>query len=242
MNPSVDPSISSSWKILRRISYAWSDKIVVQSEDAAIWINRYCRKQAVVIPNPLRSLPPLNDDRQPLIVAVGRLVHQKGFDLLLRAFATIASDFNDWNVAIVGEGSERENLLRLRDELALTTRVRFVGQVRDVESWMARAGMVVQPSRFEGFPNVLLESMGMGAPVISADCPSGPADIIQHGINGRLVPVEDVRALAQAMAGLIAEPQLRESLGWEASNVRQNFRQDLIMGRWEECLRGAIEA
>ena len=78
----------------------------------------------------------------------------------------------------------------------------------------------------------------MGAPVISADCPSGPADIIQHGVNGRLVPVEDVRTLAQTMADLIAEPQLRESLGREASNVRQNFRQELIMGRWEECIRG----
>lgn len=239
MEPSVDPTISSSWKLLRRFSYAWSDEIVVQSKDAERWIRRYCRKKPIIIPNPLRSLPQLKRNRQQLIVAVGRLVHQKGFDLLLRAFAKIAAEFSDWNVVIVGEGSERENLLRLRDELSLTTRVRFIGQVRNVESWMACAGLVVQPSRFEGFPNVLLESMGMGAPVISADCRSGPADMIQDGINGRLVPVEDVTTLARVMAELIAEPRLCKSLGREASKVRQSFRQDLIMDRWEECLRGS---
>ena len=103
---------------------------------------------------------------------------------------------------------------------------------------MARAGLVVQPSRFEGFPNVLLESMGVGAPVISADCPSGPADLIQDGVNGRLVPVEDVTSLARVMAELMADPKAREILGNEATKVRQLFRQDLIMDRWEECVRG----
>ena len=239
MEPAADPTVSSGWRLLRRISYAWSDEIVAQSKDAARWIRRYCRKEPIIIPNPLRSLPQLESERQPLIVAVGRLVNQKGFDLLLTAFAKIASDFSDWNVVIIGEGNERDNLLRLCDELSLATRVQFVGQVRDVESWMSRAGLVVQPSRLEGFPNVLLESMGMGAPVISADCRSGPADMIQDGVNGRLVPVEDVTTLAQVMAELMAEPKLRESLGREATKVRQSFRQDLIMDRWEKCLRGS---
>jgi len=239
MEPGADPTVSSGWRLLRRICYVWSDEIVAQSKDAARWIRRYCRKEPIVIPNPLRSLPQLECERQPLIVAVGRLANQKGFDLLLRAFSKIASEFSDWNVAIIGEGKERDNLLRLCDELSLTTRVRFVGQVQNVESWMARAGLVVQPSRLEGFPNVLLESMGMGAPVISADCHSGPADMIQDGVNGRLVPVEDVTTLARVMAELMAEPKLRESLGREASKVRQSFRQDLIMDRWEECLLGS---
>ena len=239
MEPGADPTVSSGWRLLRRISYAWSDEIIAQSTDAARWIRQYCRKDPIIIPNHLRSLPQLDCERQPLIVAVGRLVNQKGFDLLLTAFAKIAFDFSDWNVAIIGEGKERDNLLRLCDKLSLATRVQFVGQVRNVESWMARAGLVVQPSRLEGFPNVLLESMGMGAPVISAACRSGPADMIQDGVNGRLVPVEDVTTLAQVMAELMAEPKLRESLGREASKVRESFRQDLIMDRWEKCLRGS---
>ena len=104
VQPSADPTVSSVVRFLRRITYPWSDEIVVQSKDAAKWIRRHCRKQATVISNPLRFLSQAECDRQPLIVSVGRLVNQKGFDLLLRAFAKIAPEYSDWNVAIVGEG------------------------------------------------------------------------------------------------------------------------------------------
>lgn len=236
VQPALHVALPLQWRVLRRVLYAWSDEVVAQTQDAVRWIAQNCRKKAVVIPNALRLLPEPSTGREPLIVAVGRLTKQKGFDLLLRAFAGIAPTFRDWNVAIIGEGSERPNLLRLRDELALADRVEFVGQTRDVLTWMARAGIVVQPSRFEGFPNVVLEAMGMGAAVISADCPSGPADLIESGVNGCLVPVEDVGALMNAMAELIAQSELRERLGREASKVRQRFRQELIMARWEACL------
>jgi GalNAc-alpha-(1->4)-GalNAc-alpha-(1->3)-diNAcBac-PP-undecaprenol alpha-1,4-N-acetyl-D-galactosaminyltransferase len=167
---------------------------------------------------------------------VGRLTHQKGFDVLLRAFARIAPDFATWTVAIIGQGEERESLTQLRGELLLDNRVEFVGLTADVGAWMARAGLVVQPSRFEGFPNVVLESMGFGAAVISANCHSGPADLIDDGVNGRLVPVDDVGALANAMAELISRPEERERLGRAAYNVRERFRQDVVMDRWEACL------
>lgn len=236
VDPAKDPTISSGWRLLRRVCYRWADGIVSQSDDAAEWVRRHCRREPTVIPNPLRPLPDTVFERQPLIVAVGRLARQKGFDLLLRAFSEIASEHDTWNVVVVGEGAEKDSLLRLRDQLGLAERVQFVGYVRDVEPWMAKAGLVVQPSRFEGFPNVVLESMGMGAAVISADCPSGPADLIEDGVNGRLVPVEDVGALAQSMAELMVNQDLREALGREASKVRQRFRQDVIMDQWEKCL------
>lgn len=234
--PAADTTLSLEWKLLRRVFYAWSDEIVVQTADAARWIQRNCRKRAIIIPNPLRFLQQPPRERQPLIVAVGRLSREKGFDLLIRAFARIAPDFEDWNVAIIGEGKDRDELLRLRDELVLTKRVQFIGQVQNVETWMARAGLVVQPSRFEGFPNVVLESMGMGAPVISADCPSGPSDIIEDGVNGRLVPPEDVATLAQVMAELMSQPKICETLGREAAKAIQRYRQEVIMPYWEACL------
>jgi glycosyltransferase involved in cell wall biosynthesis len=78
--------------------------------------------------------------------------------------------------------------------------------------------------------------MGMGAAVISADCRSGPADLIEDGVNGRLVPVEDVAALAQAMSELMLRQDLRDCLGREASKVRQRFCQDLVMTKWDMCL------
>jgi GalNAc-alpha-(1->4)-GalNAc-alpha-(1->3)-diNAcBac-PP-undecaprenol alpha-1,4-N-acetyl-D-galactosaminyltransferase len=236
IQPEKDWTVPLSWRVLRRMLYARADVVVAQTHDAAQWIRRECRKPTTVIPNALRLLPEATGARQPLIVAVGRLSTQKGFDLLLRAFARIASEFKEWRVAIIGEGSERANLVRLRDDLGLIERVEFVGQVENVERWMACAGLVVQPSRFEGFPNVVLESMGMGAAVVCADCSAGPAELIEDGVNGRLVPVEDVRALATVMAELLSRPEMRERLGREALKVRQRFRQDAIMAQWEACL------
>ena len=236
MQPAVDPTLSRFWKLLRRLLYRWSDVVVAQSSDAARWITENCGKDAVVIPNALRPLPLLECERQPLILAVGRLTHQKGFDLLLRAFAGIAPEFEDWRVAIAGDGRERENLVRLRNELQISERVELVGQVSDIENWMSRAGLVVQPSRFEGFPNAVLESMGMGAPVIAADCPSGPSDLIEDGVNGRLVPVEDVATLGKVMAELMSQRALRDTLGREAAKSRHLYNQDAIMAKWEACL------
>lgn len=236
VQPAVHLMLPATWRMLRRILYIWSDAVVAQTEEAAHWIQRNCRKKATVIPNALRSLPLASAERERLIIAVGRLTRQKGFDVLLRAFAKVASVFDGWRLVIIGEGDERGKLLLLRSELMLTDRVELPGQSADVATWMARAALVVQPSRFEGFPNVVLEGMGMGAAVISADCPSGPAVLIEDGINGRLVPVDDVAALAQAMAELMSSQDVRKRLGLEASKVRERFRQDLIMAQWEECL------
>jgi glycosyltransferase involved in cell wall biosynthesis len=127
----------------------------------------------------------------------------------------------------------------LSEQLQLGDRIEFRPPVKNIESWMSRAGLVVQPSRFEGFPNVIMEAMGMGAAVISADCRSGPAEIINDGVNGRLVPVEDVAALTKVISELLRQPEERVRLGREAKKVRQAFRQDLVMQKWESCVAPA---
>ncbi len=195
----------------------------------------HCRTNVSVIPNALRILPEAFGERRCYILAVGRLTRQKGFDLLLQAFARITRDFEGWSLVIIGEGEEREALMRLSREL-LDDRVQFVDPTPDVVGWMAHAGLVVQPSRFEGFPNVVLESMGLGTAVISANCPSGPADLIEDGVNGRLVPVDDVEALAASMAELMADAGERGRLGRAAYGVRERYRQDVVMELWDACL------
>jgi len=235
-NPILENRITIPWKILRRLFYAHADTVIVQTNDLKLWIDEHCRIKSMVIPNPLREMPKLSYKRENLIVAVGNLSKQKGFDLLLRAFSRIASEFNEWRVAIVGQGNEYEKLMQLRNDLMLEHRVDFIGQSDEVEKWMAQSGLVVQPSRFEGFPNVLLEAMSMGAPVISADCEFGPSDIIQDGVNGRLVPVEDVSTLARVIAEMICQPALREQMGLEAMKVRETYKQDKIMEQWEQSI------
>jgi glycosyltransferase involved in cell wall biosynthesis len=236
IQPALHTSLPRMWRILRRFLYVRADEVVAQTRDAAHWLESHCRTSVSVIPNALSLLPEPSGERRSVIVAVGRLTHQKGFDVLLRAFACIAPTFRDWSLAIIGEGEERESLARLRGELHLDNRVEFVGQTSDAVYWMARAGLIVQPSRYEGFPNVVLESMGLGAAVISTDCRSGPSDMIEDGVNGRLVPVDDVSALANVMTELISSPEERVRLGRAASGVRERYRQDIVMDRWETCL------
>lgn len=235
-HPAYDTTVGPQWRMLRKALYRFGHCLVAQTREAADWMARNLTKRTVIIPNSLRVLPDIDERREPTILAVGRLGKEKGFDVLLRAFALIAESFDEWNVAIAGEGGERCALLGLANELGVSARISLLGEVRNVEFLMARAGLVVQPSRFEGFPNAVLEAMGMGAAVISSDCPAGPSDLIEDGVNGRLVPVADEVALASAMAELMSRPEDRVRLGREASKVRERFRQEVIMKRWEEVL------
>jgi GalNAc-alpha-(1->4)-GalNAc-alpha-(1->3)-diNAcBac-PP-undecaprenol alpha-1,4-N-acetyl-D-galactosaminyltransferase len=235
-NGAAAARIPWAWRALRIATYWRAAVVVAQTPDAACGIAKLYGVAALAIPNPLRALPKFEHPRESMVLAVGRLSHEKGFDLLIRAFSVISQEFNDWRLVIIGEGLEHRALQRLSEQLKLGDRVEFRSPVKDIESWMSRAGLVVQPSRFEGFPNVVLEAMGMGAAVISADCRSGPAEIIEDGVNGRLVPVDDVAVLSRVMSELLRQPEQRIRLGNEARKVREVFRQDLIMKQWEHCV------
>lgn len=236
INGAANSCIPWMWRALRMATYWRADAVIAQTPDAARWIAKLCGVKAIAVPNPLRALPETDGPRESVVLAVGRLTHQKGFDLLIRAFADVHQEFPNWRLVIIGTGPEHSELLRLREQLKVGDCVEFRSPVKDIELWMSRAGLVVQPSRFEGFPNVVLEAMGMGAAVISADCRSGPAEIINDDVNGRLVPVDDVAMLGRVMAELLRQPEERARLGSEAKKVRQRFRQDLVMKQWESCL------
>jgi glycosyltransferase involved in cell wall biosynthesis len=238
-NPSQNHTISGFWKLLRRLSYRWAEAVVAQTSDAARWLDAQCGIRSLIIPNAIREMPKIGAVRAPFILAVGRLTREKGIDSLLRAFAMISGDISDWRVVIAGDGPERSALMGLRDQLHLTERVDFVGQIDNVEQWLARAGLFVHASLREGFPNVVLEAMAMGAPTVCTDCKSGPADIIRDGVNGRLIAVNDVSALARTIKELIENPQLRLQYGLEALKVMDSFNQDMIMERWSAALVGA---
>jgi len=234
--PAYETGLQAEWRLLRRLVYGQADALVCQTRATADWIWQHWGQRTEVIANALRPLPTPPERREPFILGVGRLVDEKGFDLLLQSYARIFRRLPEWRVVIAGSGPQRATFEMLAADLAIGGRVEFLGHVEDIEAWMGRAGLVVQPSRFEGFPNAVLEAMGMGAAVISADCPAGPAELIQDGVNGRLVPVEDVEALAQAMTELISTPELRSRLGHEAQKVRERFRQDKVMAQWEAVL------
>lgn len=194
-----------------------------------------------VIPNPLEPVAAIDRPESRTIVAVGRLVPQKGFDLLLRAFSRIADQRPDWSLLIWGEGPERERLTRDRDALGLKHRVSLPGVTVSPGAWMEVGSIFVLASRYEGFPNVLVEAMAAGFPVVSFDCPWGPAEIIEDGRDGLLVPVADEASLAHALKRLIDDPHLRSTLGDTARRNVQRFSAGRIFEQWEELIANVTE-
>jgi glycosyltransferase involved in cell wall biosynthesis len=205
---------------LLRWFYRGADHIVAVSKgvavDAAKWIT-LPKKQIKVIYNPIviPSLaekqngqilhPWLNQRDIPIVLGIGRLDHQKDFATLIQAFWEVRQQRRS-KLIILGEGRERANLESLIKDLALEDDIQLLGFVDNPHDYMAKVTLFVLSSAWEGFGNVLVEAMAEGTPVIATDCKSGPAEILEYGTFGQLVPVGDVKAMAMAILHTIDYP------------------------------------
>ncbi|MDJ1131545.1 glycosyltransferase family 4 protein [Streptomyces iconiensis] len=194
--------------------YRGLDAVITTTEADAAAYRARMRLPGVriaAVPNivPCRGLA-APDQPEPVIAAAGRLVPGKRFDLLIGAFAPVAAKHPAWTLRIYGGGPEKARLRQLIQDLELVGRVRLMGTRSPIEEEFARAALVVSSSDAESFGMTLVEAMRCRVPVISTDCPLGPAEIIHDGIDGCLVPKGDPRALTDAMLGLIGnEPRRR---------------------------------
>lgn len=150
--------------------------------------------------------PWVADGQFPIVLGVGRLSTEKGFSTLIQAFAKVRSQ-RPCRLVILGEGELRAELETLIAEHGLSSDVLLPGFVVNPFAWMRRASLFVLPSIYEGLPNALIQAMACGTPVVSADCPSGPMEILEGGKWGRLVPVGDVDAMADAIAATLSDVQ-----------------------------------
>jgi len=242
-------AVSTSWDRLRRWFYPAAACVVAQTQRALDYFSLRVRERGCVIPNPVllpnaidRSGRKSEGDHMRCgVIAVGRLSEQKGFDLLLTAFAQIAPDNPDWSLTIWGEGNERRRLEAMVRNLGLDERVDLPGKTQRIFEHLPRADLFVLSSRYEGFPNALCEAMACGVPAISFDCPSGPNEIIRDGIDGILVPAGNVDALAYAMQRLMNDRTLRASLSIRAPEVLERFNAERIFARWEQVVHSCVK-
>jgi glycosyltransferase involved in cell wall biosynthesis len=191
----------------------------------------------VRIPNAVSPLGGgLSDPASRVVVAAGRLTGQKGFDLLIPAFAQVAQAHPEWTLRIYGSGRRRALLQRMILEHRLSDQVRLMGRASNMGEELAKGSVYAMSSRFEGFPMVLLEAMSKGLAVASFDCPRGPSDLITPGEDGLLVPNGDVDALARALLRLMEDEELRRRLGAAALETARRYDAEAIGRQWDGLL------
>ncbi len=232
------------WRLVEPLVRGQATRMVLQTTAILQTIPQPLRDRAEVICNPCdageqRAGPPPSAGVRR-IVAVGRLVEQKGFDLLVDAFSEVASAFPDWSLTIHGEGPERERLQERIDKREMQGAIRLAGVTRRPGEWIEGASVFVLSSRYEGFPNVLIEAMAAGIPVIATRCDFGPGDIVGDGVSGLLVAVDDVDALAAALRRMMADAELRASLPPSGRLAVARFSTEAIMSQWDTCFRRAL--
>ena len=227
-------------KMRHRLYRCMRAVVTLTDKDRQCYLHEHL-KEVYTIPNMVSVSPvPYHGENSHRIVSVGRLTRQKGYDLLLQAIAKIADEMGDFYIDIYGEGEEREALEQQCKQMGLTDKVHFCGYTREIEQVYADSVFYVMSSRFEGFPMVLLEAAACGLPILSFDCPEGPAVFLKDG-GGIVVAPEDTHALGQAILQMIQQPALRAQYRKQLEYVVAPYRPSAIGAQWEDLLQRLTE-
>jgi glycosyltransferase involved in cell wall biosynthesis len=230
---------------MRRVYHRLDGITTVTEADAASYRRkmRLPRVRVEALPNsvPEPVLPPA-DGRARVVIAAGRLHKVKRYDRLIDSWALLAERFPDWQLRIYGHGPERDRLRQRIDELALNDQVFLMGPATPLEAEWVKGSLAVMTSEFESFGMTIVEAMRCGLPVVSTDCPNGPREIIEDGVDGLLVPVGDPRALAAGLERLMADEALRRRMGRQALENAARFDPVPVVDRAEAMFGELVAA
>lgn len=230
-------------KLMRMLLLPMSDGCVFQTEDAKKCFPSKLIKKSRVILNPVaKEFFDVRQENPHNIVTVCRLDRQKNISLLIRAFARIEDKYPEEKLLIYGEGSSRNELEKLISSLQLNEKVILMGNSANIPEVLSKAKIFALASDFEGLPNALMEALAVGVPSVATDCPcGGPRILIEDGINGLLVPVNDEVILAEAIGTLLSNQELSYRLGNEAvKRAREQYYPKVILNQWLDFIEDTV--
>jgi len=222
-------------RLLRIFVYKRADGCVFQTTGAKEFFSSDIQRKSIIIPNPVVIMhePAAPYKREKKITAAGRLVPQKNYTMLIRAFALFSAKVKGYKLFICGEGGERHAIEKLIGDLQLNDSVVLLGQVSNPHEILCNSAVFALSSDFEGMPNALLEAMALGVPSVATDCPcGGSAELITHAENGLLVPVGDEHAMADAFERITCHQEFSDKLSGNARKLRLSYSAKGIAEKW----------
>jgi len=242
----INPSMTRTafiWKFLRKLTYSKANFLTVQTKEIQDYYLATIKKERIVIlPNPISEELSLKRDsnaiKENVILNVGRLTYQKAQDVLIKSFSKI--DYKNWKLVIIGEGPKKKEYDQLIEKLDLKDRVIIKSKTKNIDKYYNSCRIFAFSSIFEGFPNALIEAMHFGIPCISTDCPTGPSELIEDGINGFLIPMNNEEVLTEKINQLILKEDLRLSCGKNGQKTVDQFKVDSVVKQWNKIIKRCL--
>ena len=224
--------------------YQWGRKFLYPKLDRVITLTqrerqRYLKftSRAITISNPaaLEISQYEYQNQSKIILSIGRISNQKGYDMLVQAWQAVEKKHPDWQLHIYGEGGDLDKLNTLKQELKIKN-LNFLGTTVDVQTKYDKASFYVMSSRYEGLPMVLIEAMSRGLPIVSFNCPSGPSEIIEDQKTGLLVENGNINALSDAICHLIESPQKRAQMSKTARISAEKYKIQSVVQEYKKYI------
>ena len=227
-------SIRHIWKMLRWLLYGRLDKLVALTHRDASLLSRH-HPNVRVIPNPVTFYPNQAARLESkLILAIGRMDWLKGYDLMLEVYERFCQKNSDWKLKIIGEGPSKSDIEKLVKEKALTYRVTIAPATSQIEEEYKAASIYLMTSRSEGWGLVLTEAQACGLPIVAFNCETGPAEIIQHGVDGYLIEPNDFEEMSDRLQELATNSAKRKAFGSSARENVKRFLPEVFFKEWDE--------
>lgn len=233
-NPFIKRNILN--RLGEKLLYKYADKIVVQTDMVKKYFNNYSDSKVIVIPNPVSSSGLIRKEEciKKYFIAIGRLVEQKNFKMLIDGFEIFCRENNEYTTYIYGEGPLKRELEEYIKSKNMEKKIFLMGYCDDIKKKIVNSSIYISTSNYEGISNSMLEAMSLGVPSICTDCPVGGARmIIENNKNGILVNINDSQKLAEKMLKIVGNEEFSKQLSNEAIKINEIYSIEKIIKVWE---------